>query len=58
MVSVIIAAKLRATAITKVIVNSVLHMASAPSWRERGREVWWDQQTTQNKLQVLVCNVF
>ena len=37
MVSVIIAAKLRATAITKVIVNSVLHMASAPSWRERGR---------------------
>ena len=58
MVSVIIAAKLRATAMTKVIVNSVLHMASAPSWRERGREVWWNQQTTQNRLQVLVCNVF
>jgi hypothetical protein len=49
MVSVIIAAKLRATAITKVIVNSVVHMASAPDWRERGREVGCKQQTTQNR---------
>jgi hypothetical protein len=51
MVSVIIAAKLKATAITKVIVKSVVHMASAPDWRERGREVGCKQQTTQNRLE-------
>ena len=51
MVSVIIVAKLRATAITKVIVNSAVHMASAPDWRERGREVRCEQQTRQNRLE-------